>query len=126
MQILNYKFSLQREFLNLSTGSGRRFEAFDPRCVVILGSTAQVKTEPDKLRALNVPKFLFCSDSDYIRRIICENSPLDHSFRNSELGRRRLLLSAKKREKCRPSAFQNGGAGGCGSDQGKSLIFRVS
>ena len=54
MQILNYKFSLQREFLNLSAASGRRFEAFDPRCVVILGSTAQVKTDPDKLGALEL------------------------------------------------------------------------
>ena len=54
MQVLTYKFSLQRDFRALNSGVPGGLEAFDPRCVVIIGNIAQVKADEDKTRALEL------------------------------------------------------------------------
>lgn len=41
-QVLSYRQSLLNEFSNLYVNSGANFEAFSPRCVVVVGNTAQL------------------------------------------------------------------------------------
>lgn len=54
MQALNYRFSLQREFYSLKHGLPGGLEAFEPRCVVIIGTTAELQGDEDKLRSLEL------------------------------------------------------------------------
>ena len=51
MQVLIYRFSLQRDFYSLKHGVA--LEAFEPRCVVIVGNTAEVRDD-DKARAVEL------------------------------------------------------------------------
>jgi hypothetical protein len=49
LQIANYKNSLMREYDRLAQNSSSQFEAFDPRCLVILGnSSSQLKTSEQR------------------------------------------------------------------------------
>ena len=41
-QVLSYRQSLLNEFSSLYVNSGANFEAFSPRCVVVIGNTAQL------------------------------------------------------------------------------------
>jgi len=54
LQVANYRYSLQREFYSLSHGLPGGLEAFEPRCVVIIGSTVELQNAEDKLRALEL------------------------------------------------------------------------
>lgn len=54
MQVLNYRFHLQREFFSLAHGLGRGLKAFEPRCVVIIGTVADLQGSEDKLRSLEL------------------------------------------------------------------------
>ncbi len=54
MQVLNYRFSLQRDFYSLTHGLTGGLEAFEPRCVVIIGMTAELQGDEDKLRSLEL------------------------------------------------------------------------
>lgn len=54
MQVLNYRFSLQRDFYSLRHGVAGGMEAFEPRCVVIIGTTAELQGDEDKLRSLEL------------------------------------------------------------------------
>ena len=47
-QVLTYKESLQRNFHALSHESGTPIEAFDPRCVIILGDARQLETKSQR------------------------------------------------------------------------------
>lgn len=54
MQVLTYRSSLQREFLGLASAIPKRLEAFEPRCVVIVGNTSEVRADPNKLASLEL------------------------------------------------------------------------
>lgn len=54
MQVLNYRFSLQRDFYSLKHGLAGGLEAFEPRCVVIIGKMAELQGDEDKLRSLEL------------------------------------------------------------------------
>ncbi len=61
MQILNYRFSLQRDFRSLRDGLGGGLEAFEPRCVVIIGSTEEIRGDANKTRAFELFRSLMGS-----------------------------------------------------------------
>jgi hypothetical protein len=52
LQVLNYRFSLQRDFYSLRHGVS--LEAFEPRCVVIVGNTGELRGDEDKLRTMEL------------------------------------------------------------------------
>jgi len=54
MQVLNYRFNLQREFFSLQHGLPGAFETFEPRCVVIVGKTGELNSDEDKARSLEL------------------------------------------------------------------------
>jgi hypothetical protein len=54
MQILSYRHNLQREFWSLKHGVPGGLEAFEPRCVVIIGMTAELEGDENKLRSLEL------------------------------------------------------------------------
>jgi len=54
MQILSYRFSLQRDFRSLRDRLGGGLEAFEPRCVVIIGSTEEIRGDDDKTCAFEL------------------------------------------------------------------------
>jgi hypothetical protein len=51
MQALSYRASLQRDFLSVRVDG---LEAFDPRCVVIIGSTDELAGDDDMTRAFEL------------------------------------------------------------------------
>ena len=53
MQVLNYRSSLQRHYANIATGRAR-YEAFEPKCVVIIGNVGAIRNDPDKIAALEL------------------------------------------------------------------------
>jgi hypothetical protein len=54
MQVLNYRFSLQRDFYSLTHGLPGGLEAFEPRCVVIIGTTEELNSDESKTRSLEL------------------------------------------------------------------------
>lgn len=52
MQVLNYRFSLQRDFYSLRHGVA--LEAFEPRCVVIVGTTKELRGDEEKARSVEL------------------------------------------------------------------------
>lgn len=52
MQVLNYRYSLQREFHSLRHGIA--LEAFEPRCVVIVGNTSELRGDEEKTRTVEL------------------------------------------------------------------------
>ena len=54
MQVLNYRFNLQRDFYSLQHGLPGAIETFVPRCVVIVGRISELNREEDKLRSLEL------------------------------------------------------------------------
>lgn len=54
MQVLSYRYSLQREFYSLKHGLPGGLEAFEPRCVVIIGMTSELQGDEEKLRSLEL------------------------------------------------------------------------
>lgn len=53
-QILNYKFSLKCDFYSLRHGLAGGLEAFEPRCVVIIGRTGELSDSEGRLRSLEL------------------------------------------------------------------------
>jgi len=53
MQVLNYRSSLQRHYANIATGRAR-YEAFEPKCVLIIGNVGAIRNDPDKIAALEL------------------------------------------------------------------------
>lgn len=54
MQIINYKHSLQEQFLTLSRGHNDLFDSFDPQCVVIIGNAAIELDHQDKTKSFEL------------------------------------------------------------------------
>lgn len=54
MQILNYKNSLQEEYLSLTRGQGDLFDSFDPQCAVIIGNSGKQLDCREKLRSFEL------------------------------------------------------------------------
>jgi hypothetical protein len=54
MQVLNYRFSLQRDFFSLRHGLPGGLEAFEPRCVVLVGTTKELGGDETKTRSLEL------------------------------------------------------------------------
>ncbi|HZN51684.1 MAG TPA: Shedu immune nuclease family protein, partial [Methylomirabilota bacterium] len=54
MQVLNYRFSLQNEFKSLTAGLPGRLDAFEPRCVVIVGKTQEIRNDDIKRRSFEL------------------------------------------------------------------------
>jgi hypothetical protein len=54
MQILNYRYNLQRDFYSLSHGLTGGLEAFEPRCVVIIGAMSEIQGDEEKARSLEL------------------------------------------------------------------------
>jgi hypothetical protein len=54
MQLLDYRYSLQREFYSLTHGAGSGLEAFEPKCVAIVGSTHEIRGDEIKTRSLEL------------------------------------------------------------------------
>jgi len=52
LQVLSYRFSLQGDFNSLKHGVS--LEAFEPRCVVIIGATTELQNDEDKRRTLEL------------------------------------------------------------------------
>ena len=54
VQVLGYRASLQQEFLALRNGMPGDLESFEPRCVVIIGNTTEIRGDPSKLRSFEL------------------------------------------------------------------------
>jgi hypothetical protein len=54
LQVLNYRFNLQRDFYSLQHGVTGGFETFAPRCIVIIGSTSEIAGDELKTRSLEL------------------------------------------------------------------------
>lgn len=54
MQVLNYEHSLQRDYHSITHRQPELFEAFDPRCVVIIGNTQEELRNPDKRKSFEL------------------------------------------------------------------------
>lgn len=56
-QVLSYKHSLVRELNTLQANSSKRFEAFNPQCIVILGCTSELNDEYGQLDKVKTGTF---------------------------------------------------------------------
>lgn len=54
MQILNYRHSLQEQFIALSKGQSDLFDSFDPQCAVIIGNAGSELDHQDKVKAFEL------------------------------------------------------------------------
>ena len=54
MQVMNYKYSLERDFHSLAGHLPSNLEAFEPRCVLIIGMIAELRRDRAKLRSLEL------------------------------------------------------------------------
>ena len=54
MQVLAYKHSLERDYLTITAGQSRLFEAFDPPCVVIVGNAERQLSTADRRQSFEL------------------------------------------------------------------------
>lgn len=54
MQILNYKHTLQQQYISLTAGQGDLFESFDPQCAVIIGNATTQLTNKDQRKSFEL------------------------------------------------------------------------
>ena len=54
MQVLNYKHSLQENYLELTRGMGDLFDSFNPQCAVIIGNASIDLSEKAKVKAFEL------------------------------------------------------------------------
>lgn len=54
MQVLNYKHSLQQEYHSLTHGQAYRFDSFDPRCAIVVGSASLELLNEDKRKSFEL------------------------------------------------------------------------
>jgi hypothetical protein len=54
IQVLNYRFNLQAEFKSLTAPLSGRLDAFEPRCVVIVGTTEEIRSDDTKRRSFEL------------------------------------------------------------------------
>ena len=54
MQVLDYKHSLQEQYLSLTQGQVGLFESFNPQCALILGNAAQELSGADKRKSFEL------------------------------------------------------------------------
>lgn len=54
MQVINYEHSLQRDYDSITRQQPEPFQAFDPRCVVIIGNAQQELQDHDKLKSFEL------------------------------------------------------------------------
>lgn len=59
MQILNYKHSLQEQYLILTNGQVDLFESFNPQCAVLIGSAKQQLDHHDKRKSFELYRHQF-------------------------------------------------------------------
>lgn len=53
MQMLNYKHTLEKEYVSLAGNTENAFKAFNPQCVVIIGNALKELTDDKKLNLLS-------------------------------------------------------------------------
>ena len=54
MQILNYKHTLQQQYIALTAGHGDLFESFDPQCAVIIGNATTQLADEDQRKSFEL------------------------------------------------------------------------
>lgn len=54
MQVLDYKHSLQEQYLNISHGQPDLFDSFNPQCAVIIGNAAAELSSPSKRKSFEL------------------------------------------------------------------------